>query len=373
MIERILKEQIVQRMGQGKAIIIFGARQVGKTTMLHELYKDNDDVLWLNGDEQDVRTLFENASSTFLRTVIGKKKIVVIDEAQRIENIGIKLKLITDNMPDVQLVATGSSSFDLSNKINEPLTGRKFEYKMFPLSFGELSSHNGLLEEKRLIGNRLLYGCYPDVVVSNGDERLILNELADSYLYKDILSFDKIKKSDKLVKLLQALALQMGSEVSYNELSQTCGLDPKTVESYVTLLEQSYIIFRLGSYSRNLRNELKFARKIYFWDCGIRNAIIGNFQMIENRTDIGALFENYLVSERIKKLSYEKSYAKGYFWRTTARQEIDYIEEVDGTLSAFEFKWNPRRNPSAPLSFSNAYPTAIFKVISRDNYEEFLL
>lgn len=373
MIERILKEQIVQRMGQGKAIIIFGARQVGKTTMLHELYKDNDDVLWLNGDEKDVRTLFENASSTFLRAVIGKKKIVVIDEAQRIENIGINLKLITDNIPDVQLVATGSSSFDLSNKINEPLTGRKFEYKMFPLSFSELSSHNGLLEEKRLISNRLLYGCYPDVVVSNGEERLILNELADSYLYKDILSFDKIKKSDKLVKLLQALALQMGSEVSYNELSQTCGLDPKTVESYVTMLEQSYIIFRLGSYSRNLRNELKFARKIYFWDCGIRNAIIGNFQMIENRTDVGALFENYLVSERIKKLSYKKSYAKGYFWRTTARQEIDYIEEVDGTLSAFEIKWNPRRKPSAPLSFANAYPNATFKVISRENYEQFLL
>ena len=373
MINRYLESIIAGRMGQGKAIVLFGARQVGKTTMLKNLLARRDDVLWLNGDEQDVRNLFENVSSTMLKTIIGKKSVVVIDEAQRIPDIGIGIKLITDNIPDVQVLATGSSSFDLSNKINEPLTGRKIEYWMYPLSFGELVEHHGLLEEKRLLAHRLIYGSYPDVINNVGDERMILTELANSYLYKDILMFDKIKKSDKLVKLLQALAFQMGSEVSYNELAQTCGLDPKTVESYVTLLEQSYIIFRLGSFSRNLRNELKFARKIYFWDCGIRNAVIGNYQMLESRLDTGALFENCMVAERLKKLRYEKSYAKSYFWRSKLKQEIDYIEEMDGQLAAVEFKWNPNRKAVMPLSFSRSYPDVDFKVVTRDNFETFLL
>lgn len=372
-IERILGKTIEQRLWQGKAIIVFGARQVGKTTMLKKMLQEREDVLWLNGDEQDVRNLFDNISSTRLKTIIGQKKIVVIDEAQRIINIGLGVKLITDNIPDVQVIATGSSSFDLSNKVREPLTGRKFEYMMYPLSFAELMKHNGLLEEKRLLSHRLVYGSYPDVVNSLGDERAILGELADSYLYKDILMFDKIKKSDKLVKLLQALAFQVGSEVSFNELAQTCGLDPKTVENYVQLLEQAYIIFRLGSFSRNLRNELKFARKIYFWDCGIRNAIIGNFQMPESRLDMGALFENYIIAERLKKLRYQKSYAKSYFWRTSAKQEIDYIEDMDGKIIAFEFKWNPKRKASVPLSFSRSYVDAEFQVITPDNYEDFLL
>lgn len=373
MIKRYLESAVAERIGKGKAIILFGARQVGKTTMLKNMLAGRDDVLWLNGDEQDVRSLFENVSSSMLKTIIGKKHIVVIDEAQRISDIGIGIKLITDNIQDVQVIATGSSSFDLSNKINEPLTGRKMEYWMFPLSFGELVEHHGLLEEKRLLAHRMIYGSYPDVVNNAGDERMILTELANSYLYKDILMFDKIKKSDKLVKLLQALAFQMGSEVSYNELSQTCGLDPKTVENYVTLLEQSYIIFRLGSFSRNLRNELKFARKIYFWDCGVRNAVIGNYQMLESRTDTGALFENYIVAERLKKLRYEKSYAKSYFWRSKTKQEIDYIEEIDGQLSAVEFKWNPNRKAAMPLTFSRAYTDADFKVVTRDNFEGFLL
>lgn len=373
MINRYLESIIEGRMGQGKAIVLFGARQVGKTTMLKNLLARRDDVLWLNGDEQDVRNLFENVSSTMLKTIIGKKSVVVIDEAQRIPDIGIGIKLITDNIPDVQVLATGSSSFDLSNKINEPLTGRKLEYWMYPLSFGELVEHHGLLEEKRLLAHRLIYGSYPDVINNVGDERMILTELANSYLYKDILMFDKIKKSDKLVKLLQALAFQMGSEVSYNELAQTCGLDPKTVESYVTLLEQSYIIFRLGSFSRNLRNELKFARKIYFWDCGIRNAVIGNYQMLESRLDTGALFENYMVAERLKKLRYEKSYAKSYFWRSKLKQEIDYIEEMDGQLAAVEFKWNPNRKAAMPLSFSRSYPDVDFKVVTRDNFETFFV
>ena len=373
MIKRYLESVINSRLGHGKAIILFGARQVGKTTMLKNILANRTDVLWLNGDEQDVRSLFENVSSTILKTIIGQKSIVVIDEGQRITNIGLALKLLTDNMPNVQVLATGSSSFDLSNKINEPLTGRKIEYKMFPLSFGELVEHHGLLEEKRLLPHRLIFGCYPDVINNIGDEKLTLTELANSYLYKDILMFDKIKKSDKLVKLLQALAFQMGSEVSYNELGQTCGLDPKTVENYVILLEQSYIVFRLGSFSRNLRNELKFSRKIYFWDCGIRNAIISNFQLLDSRLDTGALFENFMVAERLKRLHYEKSYAKSYFWRSKTKQEIDYIEDIDGQLSAVEFKWNPKKKANIPLSFSRAYPDVNYTVITRDNYETFLL
>lgn len=373
MIQRQLKSIIGDRLWQGKAIILFGARQVGKTTLLRELLSSRQDVLWLNGDEQDVRSLLEKASSTLLRAVIGKNSLVVIDEAQRITDIGIAIKLITDQIPGVQVLATGSSSFDLSNQINEPLTGRKLEYRMYPLSFGELVAHHGLLEEKRMLLHRLVYGSYPDVVSRVGDERVILTELADSYLYKDILTFDKIKKSERLVKLLQALAFQVGSEVSYNELAQTCGLDAKTVERYITLLEQSYIIFRLGSFSRNLRNELKFSRKIYFWDCGIRNAVLGNYQLSEHRLDIGALFENYMVSERLKKLSYDKSHAQSYFWRSKQKQEIDYIEEIDGQLSAVEFKWNPTKRASVPLSFARSYPDAVFQVLTSDHYEDFLL
>lgn len=373
MIQRQLKSIIGDRLWQGKAIILFGARQVGKTTLLRELLSSRQDVLWLNGDEQDVRSLLEKASSTLLRAVIGKNSLVVIDEAQRITDIGIAIKLITDQIPGVQVLATGSSSFDLSNQINEPLTGRKLEYRMYPLSFGELVAHHGLLEEKRMLLHRLVYGSYPDVVTRVGDERVILTELADSYLYKDILTFDKIKKSERLVKLLQALAFQVGSEVSYNELAQTCGLDAKTVERYITLLEQSYIIFRLGSFSRNLRNELKFSRKIYFWDSGIRNAVLGNYQLSEHRLDIGALFENYMVSERLKKLSYDKSHAQSYFWRSKQKQEIDYIEEIDGQLSAVEFKWNPTKRASVPLSFARSYPDAVFQVLTSDHYEDFLL
>lgn len=374
MIKRTLHNVIDDKLFKGKAIIIMGPRQVGKTTLLKQLFNDHDDtVLWLNGDEQDVRSIFENISSSRLKMIIGDKKVVVIDEAQRIADIGLKMKLITDQIPQVQLISTGSSSFELANLVNEPLTGRKWEYKMLPLSFEEMAGHHGLLEEKRLIPHRMLYGYYPDVVVHAGEEEELLTQLSDSYLYRDILTLDKIKKSEKIVKLLQAIALQIGSEVSYNELGQLCGLDSKTVEKYVILLEQSYIVFRLGSFSRNLRNELKFSRKIYFYDNGIRNATLGNFTQIENRTDVGALFENFLISERMKKVCYHNPTARSWFWRTTAKQEIDYIEQYNGILSAYEFKWTPKRKATVPSSFRTAYPEINFSVISRDNIEDFIL
>lgn len=373
MITRILEGIIRNKLWKGKAVLIMGARQVGKTTLLKQLFPEQSDVLWLNGDEQDIRNLFENISAARLKLIFGNKKIIIIDEAQRIVDVGLKLKLITDQIQDVQLIATGSSSFELANLVNEPLTGRKWEYKMFPVSFEEMVMDHGLLEEKRLIPHRMVFGYYPDIVCNPGEEEDRLSQLSDSYLYKDILSLEKIKKSDKIVKLLQAIAFQVGSEVSYNELGQISGLDPKTVEKYVIMLEQAYIIFRLGSFSRNLRNELKSSRKIYFYDNGIRNAIIGNYSQVENRTDAGALFENFIISERMKILQYHQLHNQHWFWRTAAKQEIDYIEEANGEISAFEFKWNPNRKASAPSSFKTAYPNASFKVINRDNIEDFIL
>jgi predicted AAA+ superfamily ATPase len=373
MIGRILTENISSRLGGGKTIIVMGPRQVGKTTMLRALFPDTEEVLFLNGDELDVRGLFENMTSTRLRAIIGNKKVVVIDEAQRIEDIGLRLKLITDQMPDVQLVATGSSSFDLANKVNEPLTGRKWEYTMYPLSFGEMVAHHGLLDEKRLIPHRLVYGYYPDVVTHPGEEKEILKQLSDSYLYKDILMWEQIKKPEKLMRLLQALAFQVGSQVSFNELGQMCGLDSKTVEKYVVLLEQTFVIFRLGSFSRNLRNELKSSRKIYFYDNGIRNALIANFSQVESRNDVGALWENFLVSERRKMLSYNNLWRNSWFWRTSGQKEIDYIEEGDGQLSAYEFKWNPQAKTKLPEQFAKSYPDSTFTVVHPGNVDEFLL
>lgn len=373
MIERFIENSVKSKLGDGKAIILMGARQVGKTTLLEQLFANDNNTLWFSGDESDVRALFENISSTRLKAIIGKHKTVVIDEAQRIEDIGLKLKLITDHIPDVQLIATGSSSFDLANKVNEPLTGRKWEYKMYPISFGEMVAHHGLLEEKRLIPHRLVYGYYPDVVVHAGSEKEILKQLSDSYLYKDILVWEQIKKPDKLLKLLQALAFQVGSQVSYNELGQLCGLDSKTVEKYIILLEQAYVIFRLGSFSRNLRNELKSSRKIFFYDNGIRNALIANFSQIESRTDVGALWENFLVSERMKKNSYSNMWCNNWFWRTAQQKEIDYIEEQNGQISAFEFKWSKDAKFKTPSQFLTAYPGSSFTVVHFDNVEDFLL
>ena len=374
MIKRSIENLIKGQLHGGRAIIVMGARQVGKTTLLKQVFStDSNDVLWMSGDEPDVRGMFENMTSTRLRSIIGNHRVVIIDEAQRIEDIGIKLKLIIDQIPSVQLLATGSSSFELANKINEPLTGRKWEYKLFPLSFNELVNETNLLEEKRMVPHRMVYGSYPDVVTHPGKEVAILRELTESYLYKDILEFDRIHKPEKLTKLLQALAYQVGAEVSYNELSLLCGLDAKTVASYISILEQAYIIFRLGTFSRNLRNELKNSRKIYFYDNGIRNALIGNFSQVENRTDVGALFENYAIAERMKRKEYLMDYVKSWFWRNTNKQEIDYIEEKDGKIRAYELKWSPKRKASAPLSFRNAYPDADFTVINRDNIEDLLL
>lgn len=373
MIERSLDKLIAEKLFKGKAIVLIGARQVGKTTLLKNLVKGMDSLIWLNGDDIEVRTLLQNVSTMKLKSLLGKNKTLIIDEAQRIENIGLKMKLVTDNFVDVQLILTGSSSFDLANKINEPLTGRKWEYTLFPLSFGELANHNGTFDEIRHLPLRLVYGSYPDVVNNPGDEREILMQLTNSYLYKDILEWERIRKPDKLVRLLQALAFQVGSEVSLNELGTLVELDKNTVEKYITLLEQTQVIFRLPSLSRNMRNELKMSRKVYFHDNGIRNALISNFSDIDTRNDVGALWENWIISELRKKRHYEQDYVNTYFWRTTQQQEIDYIEEKDGHFTAYEFKWNPQKKAKMSQTFLNAYPNTTIKTINRENFYEYLL
>lgn len=374
MIQRIQKEQIEKLLSGDKAIIILGARQVGKSTLLNQLFTSKDDVMWLNGDEWDVRQMLENMTSTRIRSLIGQKKWVVIDEAQRIPNIGLKMKLITDQVPNVQVVATGSSSFQLASQVNEPLTGRKREFHIAPLSYQEMVNHTSLLDEHRMIPHRMVYGYYPEVVTSPGDEQDVLRELSNSYLYKDILSLDNINKPDKLSLLLQALARQIGEQVSYNEVGQLIGLNPKTVEKYIDVLEKSFILFRLGSLARNLRNELKVSRKIYFWDLGIRNAIIANFQQVELRNDIGALWENFAITERLKLLNIKGSFANKWFWRTQQQQEIDYIEEENGQFNSFEFKWNAKKaHVKQPKRFSDAYTDSTFTVVTSDNIDSFIL
>ena len=373
MIRRYLQEKILASFSRGKAIVLMGARQVGKTTLVKMISTQVSlKTLWLNGDEPDVRKLLTNTTSTQLKNVIGSHKFLVIDEAQRITNIGLTLKLIVDEIPSVQVVATGSSSFELADRISEPLTGRKDVFYLFPLSYQELCDQTNILDESRNLEHRMIFGSYPDVINNPGEEINILSQLSDSYLYKDLFAYDKLKKPEILEKLLQALALQLGQQVSYNELGQLIGADNQTVERYIYLLEKSYVIFRLGTFSRNLRNELKRSRKIYFVDNGIHNAVIKNYAPLALRSDTGALWENYLLSERLKANQYSRRRVNSYFWRTRSQQEIDYLEERDGQLAAYEFKWNPKKKAQIPSIFSKAYPQATFQIITPDNYREFI-
>lgn len=373
MIKRALLNDIERRLFQGKAIILFGPRQCGKSTIIEDLLKDRAHV-YFNGDDADIREELTNTSATRLKTIVGGHKIVFIDEAQRIPNIGLTLKLFTDQLKDVQVIATGSSAFELSSKVNEPLTGRKYEFMLYPLSFAEMVSYHGYIQERRLLEHRLIYGYYPEIVTKGVDEKLLLKSLASSYLYKDLLMLEQIKKPLILEKLLKALALQVGSEISYQEIAQTIGSDGKTVDKYIDLLEKTFVVFRLPALNRNVRNEIKKGKKVYFYDCGIRNAIINNFNTASSRTDVGALWENFIISERVKFLNYSHIDAKQYFWRTTQQQEIDLIEEHEaGQLKAFEFKWGKNEKVRFPQTFTENYPQSETSVISPDNLESFIM
>ena len=376
-IERDLKAVLDSKIGKGKVLLLIGPRQVGKTTLLKNILtsiSSEKKVQFWNCDESDVRQFLSEANSAKLKSFVGNSDFIVIDEAQRVKDIGLTIKLLHDSFQNVQLAVTGSSSLDLSNSIYEPLTGRKFEYNLFPFSTNELVNHTSILEEMRLLKNRLVYGFYPDVVNNPGEEKEILTNIVNSYLYKDLFEFQDIRKSSVIEKLVQALALQVGSEVSFNELGNLLGIDTVTVQRYVDLLEKAYVIFHIRSFSRNVRNELKKSIKIYFYDNGVRNSVISNFSPVELRSDIGALWENFLISERIKNNAYHNKHAKYYFWRTTQKQEIDFIEEVDQNLFAYEFKYNPKKvNSKCPVTFSNNYPNVPFDVITSENYMDFVV
>lgn len=370
MIKRDLENKIINRFGTGKAILLIGPRQVGKTTLFNKLLEGKE-YLFLNGDDPTVRKLISNPNLEQLKNIIGNYKIVFIDEAQRIDNIGLTLKLITDQLKSVQLLVSGSSAFELNNQTQEPLTGRKWEYQLYPISWDEFENNVGYLKAQQQLELRIVYGMYPDVINNFGDEKEILKQLTDSYLYKDLLSYGGIRKPEILEKLLRALAFQIGSEVSYNELAQLLGIDKKTVSNYIDLLCQAYVIFKLPSFSKNLRNEIKTNQKIYFYDTGVRNMIIGDLNPLEMRQDKGNLWENFLIAERLKYNAYNGSLSKGYFWRTVQQQEIDYVEEEAGTITGFEIKWNPKSKVKIPKSFTEAYKTEV-KVITNENFREFL-
>ncbi len=373
MIGRKIEKLICEHLFQKKAILLFGARQVGKTTLLENLNcLKGIKVLFLTGDEADVREILTNATSTRLQSYFGDNSVVVIDEAQQIPSIGTTIKLITDKLKGIQVIATGSSAFELANRLNEPLTGRKFEFHIYPLSFGEMVNHHGLINETRLIENRLVFGYYPEVVTNSGQEEKLLRLIANSYLYKDLLALENIKRSSLLEKILKALALQIGREVSYNEIAQLVGTDSKTVKKYIDLLEKAYIIIKLPALNRNVRNEIKKGKKIYFWDNGIRNAVISNYNPISSRTDAGVLWENLLISERMKQNQYLQRNVACYFWRTNQQQEIDFIEDDNGILKAFEFKINPKAKIKLSKTFGDAYDVKELATITPKNIEEFL-
>jgi uncharacterized protein len=375
MIQRQVLESIKKNLFKQKIIMLIGPRQVGKTTLLKQLVTETKKrTMWLNADEADIRTKFENATtSTALLGIVGRAELIVIDEAHQIPDIGIKLKLMIDNFKHLQIIATGSSAFDLLQQSQEPLTGRKFTYHLYPLSFQELCNDSSLLEQKRLLETRLIYGSYPEVINNAGAEIDVLKEISNAYLYKDILKIDGLKKASIMDKLLQAIALQIGSEVSFHELAKTIGnIDPTTVEKYLDILEKAFVIFKLPALSRNLRNEIKKGKKFYFFDTGIRNAVINNFNQLALRQDKGALWENFLVAERHKRNTYQKHHCNTYFWRTTDQAEIDFVEEYGGKLHLYEFKWQVKKR-TMPASITGAYDIGSTNFIDTDNVEDFLL
>ena len=376
MITRAIEERIYNALAKKKAVTIMGPRQVGKSTLADAIIPKDAKVLEINGDNTDVQTMFVNVDEAKMKVLIGNKNFLFVDEAQKIENVGNMLKIVAEKFKDVKIIVTGSSAFKLAQAVNESLTGRKREFKLYPLSFKEMADATSVLEESRMVDHRLIYGYYPEVVTSPGDEKEVLKELIDSYLYKDVMEENNIAKPDKLVKLVQALAFQIGSTVSANELAGHVGIDAKTVERYIEILEKSYIIFTLPSYAKNQRNELKFARKLYFWDMGIRNGVIGNMAPVSLRSpeELGHMWENFVIAERLKKNEYAgRIFVQHYFWRTQQKKEVDLIEIEDGVMTGYEIKRKDGKRVGAPSSFTSAYPDAHFKCITPNELMEFLM
>lgn len=372
LINRILRSSIEARWDDPKVIIVTGPRQVGKTTLLRSICEAKGSYLFLNGDDFATQGLLKDFSKKKWQSILGDYTTVFIDEAQRIPEIGLGVKIIHDEIPEVKVLLSGSSALDLNSKIKEPLTGRKWEFHLYPISWKEWVGHTNYVEARSDLENRLLYGMYPEVVLSDADKQDLLMQLSSSYLYKDLLEYDGIRNPKILNDLLKALALQLGNEVSYNELAQLLQIDRATVEKYIDLLEKTFVIFKLQALSTNQRNEIKKSRKIYFYDNGVRNAILQNFNALSLRSDVGALWENFLISERVKKNAYDRAYVFQYFWRNYNGQEVDYIEDQSGRYHAFEFKWNEKRKAKLPTAFQELYSDSLFTLVNRTNLDEFV-
>ena len=372
MIKRQLHQELINLLFKGKAILIFGARQVGKTSLIKSIVK-NQSFVWLNGDEPDIQILLENITSDRLKAIVGTHQILIIDEAQMIHNIGLLIKRMVDNFPEIQVIASGSSAFELADKTKESMVGRKEELQLYPITFSEMVTHTNFIEESRLMPHRLIYGYYPEVVSNPGKEEKILNDLVEAFLYKDILNLEGIKKSATLQRLVQMLAFRIGSEINYSSLGNDLGINRLTVEKYIDILEKNFIIFSLNAFSRNQDNELKKGRKVYFWDLGLRNRIIKNFKPIEFRDDVGAIWENFIISERKKKLAYNDDFCDTYFWRNTQQAEIDYLEIKNQDIDVYEIKYNPNKKVIFTKSFTNKYHPKNTQVIHNQNYWEFIM
>lgn len=368
--KRILTGRINEWLFKNKALVITGARQVGKTTLLKMLFFE-EQILWLNGDDPSTRTRLTNISINAIEELVGNYKIVVIDEIQRIENPGLLLKLMVDNFSNVQFVATGSSALEISDKIFEPLTGRHILFHLYPFSQAEIYPEKSSFELEQTLPFHLIYGSYPDICNNRPVAETLLTNLAGQYLYKDVLVWKDIRKPELLDKLLKLLAYQIGSEVSIHELAKQLKVKSETIENYMDLLEKSFVIFRLKSYSTNERKEVTKMSKIFFWDNGIRNAIIGDFRQLEIRNDHGLLWENFIVCERMKMNSWLNSKSKSYFWRNTQQREVDYLEVLYDSISAFEIKWNSEKEHKVTRAFVNAYPDAKTEIITPTHFKSF--
>jgi len=376
-IQRVVEERLKNQFRKGKVHVVYGARRVGKTTMLTHFLSavSSLKVYSGTGDDIQLRDILSSENKTLITSVFKGYDYIFIDEAQRIPNIGWGLKILVDALPDVIILATGSSAFDLSKKVGEPLTGRQMVYQMYPFSVAELEAYSGRMEVYENLKLYLVYGMYPEVVMAENQQEKqdYLLQLRNSYLYKDILELENIKNSSKLNDLLKLIAYQIGHEVSLNELSNQLGIAKQTVERYLDLLEKSFIIFKVSGYSANLRKEITKSSRYYFWDNGVRNAIIQNFNDLSARMDTGMMWENYCVSERMKKQRNHHVLFNNYFWRTYDQQEIDMIEEIGGELYAFEFKWNESKKVNVPAAFRKAYPNAVFETITPKNFLDFVL